>query len=121
MYGVPPDLPLERLIGQQFNFIGLGRFQIQFHISSVGAIHVEGRWELRDPSGVAIDSEQEHVDRKAYRVHEILDVPIVRFSIDAPRSFMLHFESGHTLTIYDDSDRYESFSLHLDGQPSLYV
>jgi hypothetical protein len=121
MYGVPSDLDLERFIGQQVNFIGLGRFQIQFHISSVGAIHVEGRWELRDPSGAVLDFEQEHANRTVYRVHEILDVPIVRFSIDAPRSFMICFESGHTLTIYDDSDRYESFSLHLDGRPGLYV
>lgn len=121
MYGVPTDLPLERLIGQQFNFIGLGLFQIQFHASGVAAIHVEGRWELHDPSGAVVDAAEEHADRKAYRVHHILDVPIVRFTVDAPRSFTLHFESGHSLTIYDESDHYESFSLHLDGQPSIYV
>ncbi len=41
MCGIPRDLRLERLVGQEFNFIGLGRFQIQFHISSLVAIHVE--------------------------------------------------------------------------------
>ena len=121
MYGVPKDLQLERLVGQEFNFIGLGRFQIQFHVSSVVAIHVEGRWELRDTSGALVDSEQEHPDREAYRVHRIIDVPIVRFTIDAPRSFTLFFESGHSLTIYDESEQYESFSVHFTGEPSLYI
>lgn len=60
MYGIPKDLRLERLVGQEINFIGLGRFQIQFHISSLVAIHVEGRWELRDASGALVDSEREH-------------------------------------------------------------
>jgi hypothetical protein len=121
MHGVPQNLQLERLVGHEFNFIGLGRFQIQFHISSLVAIHVEGRWQLRDSSGALVDSELEHTDRDVYRVHCIIDVPIVRFTLDAPRSFTLFFESGHSLTIYDDSEQYESFSVHFTGEPSLYI
>ena len=121
MYGVPENLKLERLVGQEFNFIGLGRFQIQFHISSVVAIHVEGRWELRDASGALVDFEQEHAHRDAYRVHQIIDIPITRFTLNAPHSFTLFFESGHSLTIFDESEQYESFSLHFTGERSLYV
>ncbi len=98
MYGVPKDLQLERLVGHEFNFIGLGTWQIQFHISSLVAIHVEGRWELRDSSGTIVDSAQEPPDRDSYRIYRIIDVPIVRFTLDAPRSFTLFFESGHSLT-----------------------
>ena len=49
MYGIPKDLRLERLVGQEFNFIGLGRFQIQFHISSLVAIQVRdvGSYAMR--------------------------------------------------------------------------
>jgi hypothetical protein len=121
MYGIPQDLRLARLVGQEFNFIGLGRFQIQFHISSLVAIHVEGRWELRDASGALVDSEQEHADRAAYHLHCIIDVPITRFTLDAPLSFTLFFESGHSLTIFDDSEQYESLSVHFTGEPSLYI
>ena len=121
MYGVPPDLALERLIGQEFNFIGLGRFQIQFHISSLVSVHVEARWELRDSSGTLLDSEQEHTERDAFRIHRIIDIPITRFTLDPPRSFTLFFESGHSLTIYDESEQYESFSIHFVGEPSLYI
>jgi hypothetical protein len=121
MYGVPKDLRLDRLVGREFNFIGLGRFQMQFHISSLVAIHVEGRWELRDASEALVDSEQEHAERTAYHIHCIIDVPVTRFTLDAPRSCSLFFESGHKLTIFDDSDQYESFSVHFTGEPSIYV
>lgn len=121
MYGVPKHLKLDRLIGQGFNFIGIGRFQIQFHISSFVAIHVEGRWELRDAAGAVVDSDREHAERDVCRFHFIIDVPISRFSLNAPRSFTLFFESGHSLTIFDDNEQYESFSIHFSGEPSLYI
>lgn len=121
MYGIPKNLRLERLIGQEFNFIGLGRFQIQFHISSLVAIHVEGRWELRDSTGALVDSQQDHAERSAYRLHCIIDVPITRFALDAPRSFTLFFKSAHSLTIFDDAERHESFSIHFTGETSLYI
>ena len=121
MHGVSTDLPLERFVGHEFNFVGLGRFQLQFHISEVGALHVEGRWELRDASGTLVDSDQEHAERDAYRMHRVIDTPITRFSLDAPRSFSLFFESGHSLTVYDASEQYESFAIHFTGEPSLSV
>lgn len=48
-------------------------------------------------------------------------MPVVRFSIDPPRSFTLFFDNGLALTIFDDSEQYESFSVTVDGQPSVYV
>ena len=121
MYGVPKDLQLERLVGHEFNFIGLGCFQTQFHISSLVAINVEGRWELRDAAGALVDSDQEFTERDACRIHRIIDIPITRFSLNAPLSFTLFFESGHSLTVYDDSEQYESFAIHFIGEPGLYI
>ena len=121
MYGVPPDLPLSAFVGTEFNQICLGRFQVQFHATGTGSIFVEGRLELRGPEGEIIDEEREHLERDAFRVHGILDVPIVRATIDPPRSFTLVFENGWALSVFDDSPRYEAFSLHLRGQPSQYV
>ncbi len=121
MCGVPDNLQLERLVGREFNLIGLGTWQVQFHISSLAAIQVEGRWELRDSAGSLVDHSQEPAERDCYRLQRIIDVPIVRFALDAPRSFTLYFESGHSLTIYDDSDQHESFSVHFDGEPSFYI
>jgi hypothetical protein len=121
MYGVPADLPVNVFVGKELNQIGLGRFQIQFHCSGTGSIFVEGRWELRDSVGELVDRSTEHDRRQSYRVHSIIDVPIVGSEIDPPRSFTLAFESGHRLTVFDDTPQYSSFSVHLDGEPSLYV
>lgn len=121
MHGVPSDLPLKAFVGGEFNQIALGRFQTEFHCSGTGSISVEGRWELRNSAGDIIDAWREHDQREAYRLHSIIDVPIVAYEIDSPRSFTIAFESGHRLTVFDDTPQYEAFAIHLDGQPSMYV
>ena len=120
MYGVPADLDLSRLVGQEFNYIGLGRFQIQFHTSSL-MLCIEGRWELKDKEEKIIDQDCEHVSRGTYRLHVIIDVPITKVLLSPPESFSIHFESEHVLTIWDDTPLYESFSIHFQGAQPLYV
>jgi hypothetical protein len=121
MHGVPSDLPLNPFVGREFNQVALGRFQTQFHCSGTGSIYVEGRWELRDAGGELIDGWVEHDKRDAYRLHAVIDVPIVGFEVDPPRSFTIVFESGHRLSVFDETPQYEAFSLHLHGQPPMYV
>lgn len=121
MYGVPPDLPLDRFVGHELNQIALGRFQTQLHFAGVGSIFIEGRWELSDPCGDIIDQEQEHASRDSYRIHCVLDLPVARFEIAVPKSFTLVFDPGYRLSVFDETPQFESFSIHLDGSPSIYV
>ena len=121
MYGVPADLPIQPFVGQELNQICLGRFQTQLPFSGAGSISVEGRWELRDGAGDIVDRAEEHEIRESYRIHRLIDVPVARLSIDPPRSFTLFFDNGLVLTVFDDSEQYESFSINVDGQPPLYV
>jgi hypothetical protein len=118
MYGVPADLPLHRFLGQECNQIGIARFQLQFHFSTAGSIYTESRWEVCDSTGWVVDRAQDHAERHGYCVHKIIDSPVSRFVIDAPRSFTLFFENGYSLTVFDDSERFESFSIQPDG---IYV
>ena len=111
MYGVPPDLPLERVLGRECVQIGIGRFEIRFSFLNAVEIHVEGRWEVCDESGRVIDQAREHAERECYRVHKLIGSPVRRYSIDAPTSFTLFFENGYSLTVFDDSEQYESFSI----------
>ncbi|MGB2713657.1 MAG: hypothetical protein WBC51_05725 [Vicinamibacterales bacterium] len=116
MYGVPPNLPLQAFVGQEINQVCLGQFQTQLHSSGIGSISIEGHWELRDEAGVIVDAEKPHAERERYRIHQIIDVPITAFSIDAPRSFTLRFENGLELTVFDSLQRYESFSVQVSGR-----
>jgi hypothetical protein len=118
MYGVPPDLPLDRFLGQECSLIAIGRFEIRFMFPGTGDICVFSKWEVCDGSGRVIDREQEHAERACYFVHRVIDSPVHRYVIDAPTSFTLYFENGYSLTIVDDSEQYESFSIQPDG---IYV
>jgi hypothetical protein len=122
MHGVPADLPIQPFVAREPNQICLGRFQIQLHFDGTGSIHVEGRWELRDGAGDLVDAQEEHESKESYRIHRVIDVPVTRFSIDPPRSFTLYFDNDLQLTVFDDSEQYESFSIHLEeGKRSQYV
>ena len=116
MYGVPKELPLAGFVGQDLDFVGLGRYQVQFGFSGGGDISVQSGWELVDPKGAPLDASEEHEARDCYRLHRLLSLPVAGFAIDAPRSFTLVFGAGYRLTIYDDDPHYESFTLQLRGE-----
>jgi hypothetical protein len=112
MYGVPADLDLSRFKGATLIFLGVGEFQIQFRFHPKSSISAEGKWELRDSAGSLVDEAVEiNAKRDAYRIHAILGKRVESYSVSAPNSFSLQFESGHTLTVFDDSKHYESFSI----------
>jgi len=111
MYGIPPDLDLSLFQGAELIQICLGEFQIQFHFHPKGMISAEGKWELRNASEDVIDKAQSNLERDVFRLHVLLGKAVNTHSIDAPRSFSLGFESGHVLTIFNDSPQHESFSI----------
>lgn len=111
MYGVPKDLPLDCFLGQECTLIAIGRFEIRFMFPSRDNICVYGKWEVSDGTGKVIDRARDHDGRASYCVHKIIDSPVHRYSIDVPRSFTLFFENGYSLTVFDDSEQYESFSI----------
>ncbi|MBI2090067.1 MAG: hypothetical protein HYT78_15240 [Deltaproteobacteria bacterium] len=119
MRGVPHDLDLSRFVGATLIQLCLGEFQVQFHFQAAGSagsegmlyIGVERGWELRDGSGALVDHSQSNAERDVYRVHRLLGLTVAGTALDAPRSFALRFRNGHELRIFDDSDRYESFSI----------
>ena len=111
MYGVPANLDLSRFVGATLIQLGVGEFQIQFHFHPDSSISVEGRWEVRDSTGVLGDKAKENAQRTGLYIHFLLGRKIGQYTVDAPRSFSLTFETGHKLTVFDDSREYESFSI----------
>ena len=111
MYGVPEDLDLSVFRGAALIQVALGEFQVQFHFQPDGYIGVEGHWELRDASGALVDQAVPNAEREAYRVHTLLGHTVTATQVDPPRSFTLTFHDGKTLTVFDDSEQYESFCI----------
>jgi hypothetical protein len=111
MHGVPPDLPVQKYVGDYLGLVGVDVGGIYLHFGKAGPIHVEGHWELRDAAGNLIDVAQEHENRDAYRIHVLLNHDVTSASVDPPRSFSMDFSNGYRLTVYDDSPQFESFSM----------
>jgi hypothetical protein len=112
MHGVPADLDLSKFRAATLIQICIGENQIQFHFHPEGSISVEGHWELRDSTGVLVDeSIDRNSERDALRAHVLLGKIVEGYSINAPDSFELQFDSGHSLAVFDDSKQYESFSI----------
>ncbi len=121
MYGVSESLPLNEFVGQECVQIGLGEFQVQFNFSDGSSISVEGKWELSNRDNVLVDEFISHSLREKYCVHQIIGQKVFSFFINVPTSFTLHFENQFALTIYDDSEHYESFHLHSSSGCSTYI
>jgi hypothetical protein len=120
MYGVPADLDLMPFVGGFLTQIALGECDIQFHFAgergiSVGSISVQGGWELRDSQSQVIDKATENGIRTEYRIHRLLGRTVTGVKVDVPRSFSLTFDNGLALTIFDDSEQYESCQIYPSG------
>lgn len=121
MYGVPSDIHLECLRDSEIVQVCIGEGQVILNFHPSGYISIEGHWELLEPDGRILDSGQEHSARDCFRLHRILGIPIKSFSLNAPSSFTLLFDSGHSLTIYDSSSHYESCTVCLPNQPIIII
>jgi len=113
MYGVNTTLNLSNFKEVILIQICIGQYQIQFHFHPDEVISIEGKWELRDISGILIDfgSEDSIILNDSLHLHVLLGKSIEKCSVSVPTSFSLHFTSGYVLTIFDKSKQYESFSI----------
>ena len=57
MYGVSPNLPLIRLVGQTVDSVSLCRYQVSFNFECQDYVCAMGSWELRDSTGRICDQE----------------------------------------------------------------
>jgi hypothetical protein len=116
MHGVPANLDLRPFHGDTLTQLCLGQYQVQFHFSWANCIFVEGGWALRDACGALLCHVSDRSDTSAYaergaRLYVLLGTTVTGSSLDAPISFTLFFDNGMALTILDDSDSHESFSV----------
>jgi len=127
MGGVPLDLPLDGFVGCSITSIRINMAIILLYFSHEErerleeGLDIEGGWELKDGSNNVIDYDPLRSDRteggvcatrhEAYRLQRLFMKKVTRYSIDPPRSFTLYFEDDYKLTVYDDSEKYESFNV----------
>lgn len=108
-----PDLDLSAFKGSNLTQVCFGEHEIEFRFTPPRIISAEGRWELLDASGAVLDlaARGAYRDKNAYRVHLLLGQAVEGWSVDPPKAFSLTFGNALVLRVYDDSERYESFSI----------
>ena len=113
MHGVPVELDLAPFHGTTLDSIVLAQYIVYFGFDAPQLTHigVEGGWELRDANGQMLDRQMPPEEREAYRVHLLLGCQVTGSAVTAPESVVLHFDSGHSLRIFDGSPQYESFHI----------
>jgi hypothetical protein len=114
MYGVPANLDLSRFKNSTLVELGVGQFQMAFIFDPSVDILVQGLWQLHDSTGILIDEgagDKSASERDPIRLHAIIGKEVTSSSVNAPASFSLYFDSGHVLTVFDNSSHYESFSI----------
>ena len=119
MRGAPEQLDLAPFIGTTLDYIGIGKYQIQFVFSGDPwkgkdrVVTAEGYWEIRDAQSVVIDKAMEHDDRDVYEIHHLLSHTVTETKVNAPESFTLIFDNRWTLTFVDDSSHYETCHVYV--------
>jgi hypothetical protein len=112
MHGVPQNLDLRAFLGAELIQVAIGCHDLQLHFFPEDRrISVWGNWELVDSAGTIVDQAQENLSRDNYKIHRLLGRTVTAHKFDAPKSFTLTFDNGMNMTVYDDSDQYESFSI----------
>jgi len=118
MHGVPKNLDLSKIKGNFLSHITICQYQISFcFFEPAISVTAEGKWELKDAKGQLIDGINEanedfaYAKQKAFYCNQILGKIVKDFEISPPHSFSLHFESGHTLTFFDDLGPYERINI----------
>jgi hypothetical protein len=74
--------------------LSIGEFELQFHFRPSASISVEGKWELRDETGLLVDGLQRGAKGDALYAPRLLGKKVDGFSLNAPNSFSLRFETG---------------------------
>src|SRR5438094_8524476 len=124
MHGVSADLDLRAFHGAFLTQVVIDPWDLQFvflHSTDMtwrANITIEGRWELRDMLGSLVESGIRGVansDHGPFRVNRLLDHVVTGTLLDPPKSIALTFDNGHILTLFDDSNEFESFSIQPGG------
>jgi hypothetical protein len=112
MYGVPQNLDLQRFHGDSLMELGIGQCILQFRFAAGLTISVEGGWLQRDATGIILDrGTRQTARRECDKLQLLVGATVTTSSVDPPSSFTLYFDNGMSLTVFDDSYRYESCSI----------
>ena len=117
MNGLPPNLDLTALVGEELLQLCFGAHQLQIHFDRRIQVMIESECVLRgttpDPMRVVDYSSA------ASSLCRLLGVKVLSAARADDGGLLLCFASGAELHVLNDSQEHEAFQIHLDGK--IYV
>lgn len=124
---IPPDFPLEDLVGQEVTQIclGIGQVQIHFYRPVFGQARpwepgarfdLEAGFQLAKNGQLQVESVQRSFKTEAGRLSELLGDCIQEVQRLPMNELQVRFASGLTLVLTTDREGFESYHLHVSGE-----
>jgi hypothetical protein len=120
VHGVPEDFDYSVFVGAGLERVCFGPYVVHLDFSSSevpGPLHIsiEGRYIHAGPTTEGW-SDEERVPAKSSRLMQLTNHLVTEAArLDASR-MRLDFDHGHSLTLLDDSEAYESFQIEARGR-----
>jgi hypothetical protein len=113
MNGLPENVQLGFLVGQELIQVCAGRHEIQLHFDGGASISAEGVIVYVDSAGA-----ETRFDRPSPATPVLLE--LLNQTIEAARgtsdgTLHLRFEGGECLNVYDSNESYESYTIRHQG------
>ena len=116
MYGVPLDLDLQSIIGNDLNLVGLGKYDVQLNFDGSGVkICIQGDITLmEDKQVIAVWNEKGHWSSLAFQ--KLLNATVEGYAVPIKRLLEISFKNNLILHLHDNSDQYETMQIYFDDK-----
>lgn len=112
MYRIPNDLDISKATGQCTTQFCVGPSDLQF---SIGDVHFAIQSEIKRTRNGKQISFWRAGEWPEANFYNLLNVDVASHTIPNDREIVIHFNDGHSMHLYDNSDHYESMQIYLKG------
>jgi hypothetical protein len=118
MYGIPPELNLDFMVGSETTQIRVGQHDVQFTFGKVD-FRVQSRIVL-SKNGIELGAWESGKWPDA-SFFEVMNVPVSSVQVQESKIIRINLVNGVSLKILDDSDQFETIQIVIDGEASWIV
>ena len=126
---IPEDYPLAKLNGQEVTQVSIGRHHVRLNFyrqkqepvlptpqwDEGAAIDIEAGFRLQHPDGAVSEAENKNLGISSGCLTALLGKTILRTDRLPENELLIRFSGGEELQLVTDSQGFESYHLHIDG------
>ena len=111
MFGVAEDLELSGLKGKKLTRLAVSEERVELGFEDDWRISIECAWRLEQGTDVVASGGRGHLLEEIDKLNPVVGLAVSMIEARPPDRIVLSFGDDRILTIIDDSDMLESFSI----------